>query len=159
LPCEHRDGFPAVRCGASRRKARRRRRSSQGRIGAENDQEIQIMESSGGGLAPLVFLGMFAFVIAGVWRTFTKAGKPGWACLVPIYNIIVMLQIAGRPAWWFVLMFVPIVNIVVAFIIFTDFARAFGKGASFAIGLFFLGFVFYPILGFGDSQYQGAPAR
>jgi len=117
------------------------------------------MESSFGGFGTLLFVGITLLVIAGVWRTFTKAGKPGWACLVPIYNVIVMLQIAGRPAWWFLLLFVPIINIAVAFVILFDFAKAFGKGVGFAMGLFFLGFIFYPVLGFGEARYMGAPAR
>lgn len=117
------------------------------------------MENSVGGFGTLLLLGVTLLVIAGVWKTFTKAGKPGWACLVPIYNVIVMLQIAGRPAWWFLLLFVPIVNIAVVFVIVFDFAKAFGKGAGFAFGLFFLGFIFYPVLGFSDARYMGAPAR
>ena len=117
------------------------------------------MESSTGSFGTLVFFGILVMVIAGVWRTFTKAGRPGWACLVPIYNVIVMLQIAGRPVWWLLLLLVPIVNIAVAFVIMFDFAKAFGKGIGFAIGLFFLGFIFYPVLGFSEAQYQGAQAR
>ena len=75
------------------------------------------------------------------------------------YNVVVLLQIAGRPLWWFLLMFVPFVNIIVTFVVVMDIARAFGRSAGFGIGLFFLGFVFYPILGFGDSEYEGAPAH
>jgi len=117
------------------------------------------MESSGSPLVPLIMLAVVAVVIAGMWRVFSKAGQPGWACLIPIYNIIVLLQIAGRPVWWFLLMFIPFVNIIVAFVMVMDIARAFGKSAGFGLGLFFLGFVFYPILGFGSAEYEGAPAH
>lgn len=117
------------------------------------------MESSGGNLFPLIFFAVTIIALAGVWRTFTKAGKPGWAIFIPIYNCIVMLQIAGRPAWWFFLTLIPIVNIFVILVLMMDFAKAFGKGAGFGLGLTFLGFIFYPILGFGDAQYQGAPTR
>jgi hypothetical protein len=116
-------------------------------------------ESAAGFVAPLVIVGMFVVFIAGLWRTFTKAGKPGWACLVPIYNIIVMLEIAGRPLWWLLLLFVPIVNFFVAMIVVIDIAKAFGKGAGFGLGMFFLGPIFYAILGFGNAQHTGAPAR
>jgi hypothetical protein len=114
------------------------------------------MESSGGMLQPLIMLGVQAFFIAALWRVFDKAGKPGWAAIVPIYNAVVLLQIAGRPVWWLLLMFIPFVNIIVAFVLALDIAKAFGKGAAFGIGLFFLGFVFYPVLGFGNAQYVGA---
>lgn len=78
---------------------------------------------------------------------------------MPIYNVIVMLQIAGRPLWWLLLLFVPLVNLFVVLVIVMDIARAFGKGAGFGLGLLFLGFIFYPILGFGDAHYEGAPAH
>ena len=108
------------------------------------------------GLFGLVYLAIFILVIAGIWKVFTKAGKPGWAAIVPIYNLIVLLEITGRPLWWIVLMLIPIVNIVVALIVMIDLAKSFGKGTGFALGLFFLGFIFFPILGFGDATYQGA---
>ena len=118
------------------------------------------MESSGGGfIVPMIMFGVMLMFVASMWRIFTKAGKPGWACLVPIYNVVVMLQIAGRPMWWLLLMFIPIVNLFVGLVLFIDIAKAFGKGAGFGLGLFFLSPVFYPILGFGDAQHVGAPGH
>ena len=107
---------------------------------------------------PLLMLAMVVFVLASVWRVFTKAGKPGWASLIPIYNMVVMLEIVGRPIWWILLMFIPFVNMIVGFVLMMDMAKSFGKGAGFGLGLFFLGFIFYPLLGFGDAQYEGAAA-
>jgi hypothetical protein len=113
------------------------------------------VENSGAGfVAPLVFFTTVLLFVAGMWKTFSKAGKPGWACLVPIYNIVVMMQIAGRPAWWTLLMFIPIVGIVVSFIVMIDIAKAFGKGVGFGLGLAFLGLIFFPILGFGSAEHQ-----
>ncbi|MEW6364709.1 MAG: DUF5684 domain-containing protein [Acidobacteriota bacterium] len=121
------------------------------------------MEQSGGGLGGPVFLVIWLAIVvvglAGLWKTFTKAGKPGWACIIPIYNVIVMLQIAGRPGWWFFLLLIPVVNFVIAIIVSIDLARAFGKGTGFGLGLLLLGMIFYPILGFGSAQYQGEPQR
>jgi len=102
----------------------------------------------------LIYLVIVIGVIAGMWKVFTKAGKPGWACIVPIYNLIVLLEIAGRPIWWIVLMLIPFVNFVVFILIGIDVAKAFGKGTGFGLGLAFLGFIFYPILGFGDATYS-----
>lgn len=103
----------------------------------------------------LVWLAVVIGIIASIWKVFVKAGQPGWACLIPIYNIIVLLQIVGRPIWWIVLMLIPIVNIVVSIIVSIDMAKSFGKDTGFGIGLALLGFIFYPILGFGDAKYQG----
>jgi hypothetical protein len=117
-------------------------------------------ESSGSlGIVPLLFVLLIsAAIIAGIWKVFVKAGQPGWACLVPIYNIVVMLQIVGRPIWWLILLFIPFVGIVVAFIVCIDMAKSFGKGTGFGIGLALLGVVFYPLLGFGDARYLGPSA-
>jgi hypothetical protein len=112
--------------------------------------------SSGGGIGvvgTLIYLVVLVAVIAGMWKVFVKAGKPGWACIVPIYNIIVLLEIAGRPIWWIVLLFVPIANLIVLILVALDIAKAFGKGTGFGLGLAFLGFIFYPLLGFSDATY------
>ena len=102
----------------------------------------------------LVWLAIVVLMIAAMWRVFTKAGKPGWAVIVPIYNIIVMLEIAGKPLWWFLLLLIPLVNVVVGFLVMIGIAEKFGKSAGFGVGLTLLGFIFFPILAFGDAQYQ-----
>ncbi len=94
-------------------------------------------------------------IVAGFWKVFTKAGKPGWAAIVPIYNIVVLLEIAGKPLWWIVLFLIPVVNIVMGIIVSIAVARNFGKSDAFGIGLGLLGPIFYPILGFGSAEYQG----
>ena len=109
-----------------------------------------------GGTFWIIFLGVMLVVLAGIWKTFEKAGKPGWASLVPIYNVVVMLDIAGKPWWWLLLMFIPVVNLIVAIIVSIAIAERFGKGAGFGLGLAFLGMIFYPILGFGDATYGSA---
>ncbi|QDV44237.1 hypothetical protein Enr13x_40990 [Stieleria neptunia] len=120
-------------------------------------------EGGGGGgvvglLILLIQLVIIVVIVAGLWKTFEKAGKPGWGAIIPIYNVVLLLEIAGRPIWWIVLMLIPLVNIIVAIVISIDIAKNFGKGAGFGIGLAFLGFIFYPILGFGDAQYQRVAA-
>ena len=106
-----------------------------------------------GVVGTLIYLVIIVAVIAGMWKVFVKAGKPGWACIVPIYNIIVLLEIAGRPIWWIVLLFIPIANLIVLILVALDIAKAFGKGTGFGLGLAFLGFIFYPLLGFSDATY------
>ena len=109
------------------------------------------------GLSPtfwIVWCVVVIIEIAAMWKVFEKAGKPGWATLIPIYNGIVLIQIAGKPAWWFLLYLIPVVNIVIAVIVMHNLAKNFGKGVGFTLGLIFLGFIFFPILAWGDAQYQ-----
>lgn len=101
-----------------------------------------------------VSLLVFVFVIAAVWRVFEKAGQPGWASIIPIYNVIVLLRIAGKPAWWILLMLIPVVNFVISIIVSIEIAKNFGQSSGFGVGLALLGFIFYPILGFGNAQYR-----
>jgi hypothetical protein len=118
-------------------------------------------QSDGGGAAGavaalftcMVWLILVILPIVGMWKTYSKAGQPGWAAIIPIYNLIVLLQIVGRPIWWFILMLIPVVNIVIAIIVFVELAKCFGKGIGFAIGLFLLAPIFFLILGFGSAQY------
>jgi len=95
------------------------------------------------------------FLIVAMWKVFTKAGQPGWASIIPIYNLYVWCKIVGRPWWWILLMLIPFVNFIIAIILCIDMAKSFGKGAGFGIGLALLGIIFLPILGFGSAQYQG----
>jgi Family of unknown function (DUF5684) len=97
-------------------------------------------------------------VIVAMWKVFTKAGQPGWASIIPIYNIYIWCKIVGRPGWWVILLFIPLVNFIIAIILSIDLAKSFGKGVGFGLGLAFLGFIFWPILGFGSAQYQGPSA-
>lgn len=102
----------------------------------------------------IVIVAFTVLILAAMWRVNEKAGQPGWAAIVPIYNIVVLLRVAGKPWWWIFLLLIPLVNIVFAILITVGIARNFGKGIGFALGLLFLGFIFYPILGFGDATYQ-----
>jgi Family of unknown function (DUF5684) len=100
------------------------------------------------------WLAVVVAVIASMWIVFTKAGKPGWACIVPIYNFIILLEIARKPLWWIILMLIPLVNIVIGILVVIEIAKNFGKSAGFGIGLLLLPFIFYPMLAWGDAQYQ-----
>lgn len=103
----------------------------------------------------IVYLAVFVIIIAGMWKTFQKAGKPGWAAIVPIYNFIVLLEITGKPLWWIILLLIPLVNLVIAIIIYHNVSLSFGHGGGMTALLILLPFVGWPMLGFGDSQYQG----
>lgn len=106
----------------------------------------------------IIWLALVVLMLASMWRIFTKAGKPGWASIVPIYNAYVLLQIAGKPGWWLILMFLPLVNIVIMILALVGLANSFGKGGGFVAGMIFLPVIFYPMLAFGDAQYQGSAA-
>jgi hypothetical protein len=117
---------------------------------------------SSGAIIGIVLVGLVVvvFMIAAVWKVFSKAGQPGWAAIIPIYNTYVLCKVAGRPGWWVILFFVPIANIVVSILVALDVAKAFGKGGAFGVFLLWLiPIIGYPILGFGSDPYRGAPSR
>ncbi len=101
------------------------------------------------------YLLVVILLIASMWKLYTKAGKPGWAAIVPIYNYVVLLDIVGKPVWWIVLLFIPLVNLIVAIMVVNLLSKSFGKGVGFTIGMIFLPFIFIPMLAFGDAQYVG----
>jgi hypothetical protein len=87
-------------------------------------------------------------------RPSPKAGQPGWAAIIRIYNLFILLKIVGRPIWFMI----PLINLGVAILLAIDVAKSFGKSVGFGIGLLLLGFIFYPILAFGDARYLGPAA-
>lgn len=106
----------------------------------------------------IIYLAIVILMVASLWKIFVKAGKPGWAAIVPIYNIIIMLEIIGKPLWWIILMIIPFVNIVIAIICILELAKRFGKSTGFAVGLLLLSIIFMPMLAFGNAQYTAPPA-
>ncbi|MDD4920743.1 MAG: DUF5684 domain-containing protein [Bacteroidales bacterium] len=123
--------------------------------------------SSGNYLVFLPFLimwmifGIYLSVIqiVSIWHVFTKAGKPGWACLIPVYDYLVGLKIIGKPWWWVILLFIPFVNLIFMIWGINLLAKSFGKKADFTIGLLLLPWIFFPILGFGKSEYNGPAGK
>ena len=107
-------------------------------------------------LIPILIVSLITIV--GQWKVYTKAGKPGWACIIPIYNLIVMLEIVGKPIWWIFLFLIPCLNIVFVVWTFNLLSKSFGQSEGFTIGLLLLGFIFWPVLGFGNYQYLGPSA-
>jgi hypothetical protein len=103
----------------------------------------------------LVILAVGILMIAATWRLFSKAEQRGWAAIIPFYNTIVLLRIAGKPWWWLLLTVIPFVNVVIAVIVFLDLAKSFGKGTGFGIQTFFFPVICIPILGFGAARYVG----
>jgi hypothetical protein len=114
--------------------------------------------SDGIGVGEIIFILVYLFIlvvmIAGCWKMFEKANQPGWGIFIPFYNMILMLRIAGKPTWWLILMFVPLVSIIVWVLVTSSTAKNFGKGGGFTVGLIFLPMIFYPILGFGSAEYN-----
>ena len=92
--------------------------------------------------------------VAGLWKVFEKAGRPGWAAIVPFYNMYLLTEIARKDIIWFVLTLLPCVNIVAMIVICMDVAKNFGKDPAYGVGLALLPFIFFPLLGFSDARYQ-----
>ncbi|WP_230469863.1 DUF5684 domain-containing protein [Lujinxingia vulgaris] len=132
---------------------------------AQAQPELPIEDLLGGGLALVIMLislaislGLTLVMIASMWKIFTKAGEPGWAAIVPVYNGIVLAKICGKEPWWGILLIVPFANLVAMIILSLALAEAFGKDTVWGLGLILLPIVFYPMLAFGNAQYQGRRA-
>ena len=95
-----------------------------------------------------------AIMLVAQWKIFTKAGKPGWAAIIPVYNIIILLEIINKPIWWIVMLIIPIINVVFLILMYIELAKVFGKDTGFAVGLILLSVIFFPILAFGPAEYQ-----
>jgi hypothetical protein len=111
----------------------------------------------GGTLLSVFYLVIAVIVFASYWKLFEKAGKPGWAGIVPIYNIVVMLEIIGKPIWWLVMLLIPCANIVFFFMINIELAKRFGKDTLYGVLMTLFGVIMYPILAFGDAVYTPPP--
>jgi len=106
-------------------------------------------------IVPLIIMGIVGLLmIASMWKVFAKAGEPGWAILVPIYNLLTLLKVAGKPGWWFILFLIPGLNTIIGILVAIELAKKFGQGTGFGLGLVFLPMIFYPMLAFGSSTYQ-----
>jgi hypothetical protein len=137
-------------------------------------------ESDGGGLFAgvllavwlLIVIAIYVVTVIGLWKMYVKAGRPGWAAIIPIYNWWVWVEMIGKPRWWFwalvasvLLSWIPVVGIILSLLMFVlyllgclEMAKAFDRGSGTGIGLWLVPFVFAPILGFGDAQYVGVAA-
>lgn len=106
-----------------------------------------------GTIGILIYLVIMVVWIVSFWKLFTKAGKPGWAAIIPIYNLIVMLDIIKRPLWWIILLLIPFVNIIFTIIVMADFVKAYGKPGWHAILAILFGIIYFPYLAFSDASY------
>jgi hypothetical protein len=130
---------------------------------------VETSSSSSGGAGGFIGLAVVLVLVVlqliGFWKTLEKGGESGaWSlllltgCLYPV-AFVPIAKLTGRPAWWVILLYIPIVNIVVLAILSIDLAKSFGKGTGYGIGLWLLSFIFYPMLGFGSAAYQGPAAH
>lgn len=96
-------------------------------------------------------------MIAAMWKMFSKAGLAGWKSIIPLYNMYCLYEITfGKgKGWMFLLQMIPCVGFIINIFLAIKTAKAYGKGGGFAVGLYFLPFIFYMILGFGNAQYVG----
>lgn len=110
--------------------------------------------------ATIFSLLLSALAIASLWVLFKKAGEPGWAAIVPFYNLYVLFKITWGNGIMFLLLLIPIANFVIMIMTYVKLAKAFGKGGGWACGLIFLGIIFLPIMAFSkDIVYVGVPGK
>jgi len=107
----------------------------------------------------LIFiLAVTVLLIASMWKLFEKAGKPGWAAIIPIYNYLVMIEIVGKPTIWILFLLIPCVNVIFGIWLLNLFVKSFGKSEGYTVGILLLPFIFYPLLAFGNNPYLGPSA-
>ncbi|WP_316735306.1 DUF5684 domain-containing protein [Pedobacter aquatilis] len=111
-----------------------------------------------GAVGIIIYLAIIVLLIVGMWKVFEKAGKPGWAAIIPIYNIIILIEIVGKPMIWILWLLIPCVNIVFLVWLYNLVSKSFGKSEGFTVGLVIFPYIFWPILGFGDAKYLGPSA-
>ncbi|WP_257666527.1 DUF5684 domain-containing protein [Parapedobacter tibetensis] len=129
----------------------------------DNYGDYDSMNGLGAGMgigAVILYLAILILYIAGLWKMFEKAGKPGWAAIIPIYNFIVIAEIVGKPIWWGVVAaLVPCVNIVFTIWLLNLLMKSFGKEVPlWTILTVLFGFITIPIIGFGSDKYIGPTA-
>lgn len=105
------------------------------------------------GALAFVYFAVILLILVSMWKIFVKAGKPGWAAIVPIYNMIVLLEIVNKPIWWFIMFFIPLVNLIFIIMTYNELSKSFGQGVGTTVLLILLPFVGFPMLAFGDAQY------
>ena len=111
------------------------------------------------GLSIGVALAVCLVISLALMGIFSKAGEQGWKGFIPIYNYYILLKIVGRPGWWLLLYFIPIVGFVIAIIVLNDLSAAFGHGTAFTVGLVLLSVIFLYILWLGSSTYRRTSSR
>ncbi|WP_442589871.1 DUF5684 domain-containing protein [Pedobacter sp. AW31-3R] len=125
------------------------------------------MDYNSSAYSPFAAIGVFgastSFVllvltVVGLWKMFEKAGKPGWAAIIPVYNLIVLLEITGKPMIWIIWLIIPCTSPIFAIWLVNLNMKSFGKSVAYTIGAIFLPFIIYPIIGLGDSVYLGPSA-
>ncbi len=108
----------------------------------------------------VVYILFIILVLTSFWKIYVKAGRKGWEGIIPIYNIYVLMSIVGRPSWWFILYFIPLINLFITIIVSIDLAKSFGKGTAFGvIWLWALSIAGYPYLAFSNAKYSGPSVK
>lgn len=121
------------------------------------DMDTAAMAAAGGALTVVYIISLIIGIIAivAMWKLFSKAGRPGWAAIVPIYNAYVLFDIVYGKGIKFLLCLVPLLNIAVSIGLYVRLAQVYGKGAGFGIAMLLFPYICLPILAFGNSEYQG----
>jgi len=103
------------------------------------------------GFGLIIYLTVIILVIVSYWKIFEKAGEPGWKCLIPILNILVLLKISKRPGWWVIFFFIPVVNILVGIVLTIDFVLVFGQPSWHFVPAILFSFIYLPWMAFNDE--------
>jgi len=123
---------------------------------ALQQNKTQVQHAQGRMIKIVLFLLVFGILmIASLWAIFNKAGEAGVKSIVPIYNMYILMKVSGKPGWWVILLFIPLVGFVINLLAMLTLSEKFGRSVLFAVGLCLLPIFFFPMLAFGGSRYQG----
>lgn len=91
----------------------------------------------------------------GTWKLYSKAGFKWWYALIPIVNIYFLLKIINRPIWWFLLIFIPVINVIIIPVIWVEISRSFQKNSyvDTSLSIISLGFYNYYLNYFTNVEY------
>ncbi len=102
----------------------------------------------------IVALGLVVAYVMAAWKVYKAAGYQGWECIVPIYNMMILGEMGGKPRWYGLLALIPIVNIYILFDIWIRVSRSFGKSGWFSLWFYFYGIAYF-VLAMTDQKYIG----
>ncbi len=129
---------------------------------ADNDAAVAVGIMAFLAAFAMVFIIIGLLVVIGMWKAFSKTGQPGWAAIIPIYNLVVLFRIGGQSGWFALAILLNLIPFIgglawLGIIIWNhiNVSKRFGHGVGFALGLVFLSPIFWLILGFCSSKYLG----
>lgn len=119
-------------------------------------EDLEMYTSQGASTGSIIFSLAFCVVsIVAMWKLFEKAGEAGWKSIIPIYDLYILFKIAWGKGIMFLLLLIPVVNVVIYFILYWKLAKSFGQSTGMCVLMLFFPQIVMLILAFGSAEYIG----